>query len=258
MVFENSVITKLFDVMTIPIYGGISKQIQNRYAYGLTFCSTPTGKIIYELEGKEFVSDYSHALLLPMGRTYMLNGISTGEFPLINFFCDKPLNGNEFASFRLGSPNYYLSLYESIKEQLRHNRPHCYAKAMSLMYELISHLLADPDENTDGCLSLAAGFMDRNFSDPNLSMEQVARHAHISSGYLRKIFKEKYSIPPKKYILNARLMKSKEMLAGGDFLSIVDVALKCGFTNVYHFDRAFKDFTGCSPSEYIQRFSHKL
>ncbi len=258
MDIEYNAITKLFDVMTIPIYGGTSKQIQNRYGYGLTFCATPGGRIEYEYLGQRYVSDYDNAVLLPMGQTYMLNGIHTGDFPLINFYCAKPLNNDSFATFPLSTPGYYLQTYEQIRLLCRYNQPFCYARAMSLMYELISHLLVNPGDSENPCLASAISYIDMNYADPELSMDSVAAHSGISTGYLRKIFKDKYSVSPKKYILNSRMMKAKELLVSGKYPTVFEVAQSCGFTNIYHFDRVFREYTGCSPTEYIQRFAHKL
>ena len=38
MELDDIVVTKLFDVMTIPIAKGTKRPITNRYCYGLTFC----------------------------------------------------------------------------------------------------------------------------------------------------------------------------------------------------------------------------
>ena len=74
----------------------------------------------------------------------------------------------------------------------------------------------------------------------------------------RRMFKAQYSMSPKKYILNARIVKAKELLIGTSCLSISEIACACGFTNLYHFDRTFKVHTGCSPTEYLQTFGNNF
>lgn len=69
MELDDIVVTKLFDVMTIPIAKGTKRPITNRYCYGLTFCGTDGGRILYEYENRQYLSDYYHAVLLPMGRS---------------------------------------------------------------------------------------------------------------------------------------------------------------------------------------------
>ncbi|HBJ16728.1 MAG TPA: hypothetical protein DDY90_04900 [Clostridiales bacterium] len=64
--------------------------------------------------------------------------------------------------------------------------------------------------------------------------------------------------PPFSWILNARIVKAKELLIGTSCLSISEIACACGFTNLYHFDRTFKVHTGCSPTEYLQTFGNNF
>lgn len=77
MELDDIVVTKLFDVMTIPIAKGTKRPITNRYCYGLTFCGTDGGRILYEYENRQYLSDYYHAVLLPMGRSYLMSASKT-------------------------------------------------------------------------------------------------------------------------------------------------------------------------------------
>ena len=92
MELDNIVVTKLFNILTIPIAQGRKIQMTDRYGYGLTFCATKGGRIHYYYQDGTYLSDYDHAVLLPMGRDYSLEGICKGDFPLINFYCEQPLN----------------------------------------------------------------------------------------------------------------------------------------------------------------------
>ena len=254
---DNIVVTKLFNILTIPIAQGRKIQMTDRYGYALTFCATKGGRIHYYYQGETYLSDYDHAVLLPMGRDYSLEGICKGDFPLINFFCEQPLNNQEFAVFELSTPEYYLQTYEQIRNLSLYDRPFCNARAMSLFYDMLSHLMLASKANNPLLLP-AVSYMEKNYANPELTVEKIASQAHISVGYFHRMFKEQYSISPKKYILNARMAKAKELLIGKSYLSISEIARECGFTNVYHFDRSFKEHTGCSPTEYIQKFGNML
>lgn len=253
MNLESITVTRLFDVMTIPIPEGTKRPIRNRNGYGLSFCSTPGGKIIYEHNGKEFVSDCDHAIFLPQGKTYMLNGIHAGDFPLINFYCTDAFHTDEFITVEISGLNHYLQTYEQIKRLCVYNQPACYYKALSGFYEILSHLIMKPSESKNDILSPSIAYMEAHYAEASLSIEEIAAQSHISAGYFRRIFKEQFSISPKKYILNARIGHAKELLYGNPNLSITEISLLCGFTNVYHFDRMFRAQVGCSPSEYAFR-----
>ena len=113
-------------------------------------------------------------------------------------------------------------------------------------------------ETSNPLLSTAVSYMERNYADPELTIDQIAAEINVSVGYFRRMFKAQYSMSPKKYILNARIVKAKELLIGTSCLSISEIACACGFTNLYHFDRTFKVHTGCSPTEYLQTFGNNF
>lgn len=53
---------------------------------------------------------------------------------------------------------------------------------------------------------------------------------------------------------NGRSEKLRSVfLLSGSYASVAAVAESCGFGSVYHFCRAFKQHTGCSPTEYNRR-----
>ena len=65
MELDNIVVTKLFNILTIPIAQGRKIQMTDRYGYGLTFCATKGGRIHYYYQDGTYLSDYDHAVLLP-------------------------------------------------------------------------------------------------------------------------------------------------------------------------------------------------
>lgn len=257
MELDNIVVTKLFDVMTIPIAKGTKRPILNRYCYGLTFCATADGKIIYEYDDNRYLSDYYHAVLLPMGRSYLLNGERSGDYPLINFYCETPLNDRQFAVFEISNPQYFLQTYDRIKSLSLYNQNFCYARAMSLFYEMLSQLMITSGSRNP-LISTAVAYMERCYADPELTIDRVAAEINVSVGYFRRLFKAEFATSPKQYILNARIVKAKELLIGASYLSISEIACACGFTNLYHFDRTFKTHTGYSPTEYLQTFGSNM
>ena len=244
--------------MTIPIEVGTHRQISDRFAYGLSFCATSGGKLIYRHKGKEYISDHTNAILLPQGETYTLHGSGKGDFPLINFYAAPDFQVDHFELFKLDNPAYFLKTYNYIKNMCALDQPYCHAKAMSAFYDMLSHIMNNPFNSEDHLLSAALSYIDSHISEPELSVEDVSAQVHLCSGYFRRAFHSRYSMSPKEYITDCRITLAKELLAGGNEKNVTSVALKCGFTNVYHFDRVFKERTGCTPTEYIRRFGQFL
>ena len=73
-------VTDIKELFTVSSPKGRSEEIKNRKSYGLSFCAE--GKITYEIGGKQAVSDENHAVILPKGRSYSLNGEKAEYFPL--------------------------------------------------------------------------------------------------------------------------------------------------------------------------------
>lgn len=83
------------------------------------------------------------------------------------------------------------------------------------------------------------------YLSPNLewNSETLANNLGISNGYFRKIYKSQFKIPFKEDHINARINKAKSLLSDTN-LTIVEIALQCGFNNPSHFMRIFKKKSG--------------
>ena len=91
-------------------------------------------------------------------------------------------------------------------------------------------------------------YMEEFFAN-DLSAENIAAVVGISPSYLRTLFKKSEGESPIHYLNRIRIEHAKEMLTSKMF-HLDEVALSCGFQNVYYFSRVFKSFTGVSPGKY--------
>lgn len=91
-------------------------------------------------------------------------------------------------------------------------------------------------------------FVDEHLDDENLSAAAVARAHHVSVRYLNKLF-EREGTSIARWTKMRRLERCRIDLessaAAGRKIS--DIAFSHGFSNVSHFNRAFKARFGCSP-----------
>lgn len=90
--------------------------------------------------------------------------------------------------------------------------------------------------------------------EKDISIEQIARKVHISEPYLYTLFRQHIKASPHQYILEQRLKRARQLLAGGD-LPIKEIGVKCGFAGVENFYRAFNRRHDMAPGEY--RRKHK-
>lgn len=85
-----------------------------------------------------------------------------------------------------------------------------------------------------------------------LSVDGIAARLNLDRSYFSTLFKEQVGVPPGQYLINMRLEKAAElMLHHGE--SPTTAALSVGYTDIYHFSKAFKAKFGSSPRNYIKK-----
>lgn len=87
------------------------------------------------------------------------------------------------------------------------------------------------------------------YANPNLSLNWIADELDMSSIYLSRVYKQQTLATIVDVINNVRMERAKEHLENTD-LSIVDIAVKSGYTSSSYFHRMFKKSFGVTPSDY--------
>ena len=83
----------------------------------------------------------------------------------------------------------------------------------------------------------------------NLTLDAVARRFDVTPAHLSRSFKKATRFGFVEYINSQRIAESCRLLRTTD-LSVLEIALKCGFGSVTQFGRCFRDLTGSSPRAY--------
>lgn len=88
----------------------------------------------------------------------------------------------------------------------------------------------------------------------DLPLEALAQLAGMSTFHFCRVFRERLGATPHQFILSRRLARAKRLLwqqgEGRPPLSMVDVALLCGFSSSSHFAAQFKRHTGQTPLQW--------
>jgi AraC family transcriptional regulator len=88
--------------------------------------------------------------------------------------------------------------------------------------------------------------------DSDLTLTQLAAESGYSRTHFLRMFRGATGQSPHRYLLELRLNKAESMLTNFS-LSLVDIALACGFSSHAHFSTAFRSRYGVSPSAYRRR-----
>lgn len=105
-----------------------------------------------------------------------------------------------------------------------------------------------PPGTTTNAISIVVDYIDKNYQRP-LTLQELSTLVHFSPSYLSKLFHQTKGLTIKAY-LNQKRLENAEYLLKNSELTIQEVSQHCGFTNVSHFNRVFKQHTGTPPLEF--------
>lgn len=112
-------------------------------------------------------------------------------------------------------------------------------------------LLEDSDDITDGDLIRIKNIIDYTNENMyrNITLKEISGNMHLSYHFLSHFIKEKIGMSFQEYLNSIRLNKAVKLLSK-DEQSITSIAYASGFPSVNSFNRLFKKYYNCSPSEY--------
>lgn len=94
----------------------------------------------------------------------------------------------------------------------------------------------------------AIEFIDKNYKK-QISLEDVAKHVHISPSHFSRGFKEFTGINFIDYVTKKRIEEAKKLLLTTN-LNIGEVGLMVGYDDPNYFGRVFKNMVGMPPSKF--------
>jgi len=103
----------------------------------------------------------------------------------------------------------------------------------------------------DSAYVLVRTQLERHFTDPDLTIDMVARRLRVSRRYLESVF-ARHGRSPAAYLRSLRLDRAKNILASNS--TVTEAARRAGFSDVATFSRAFRRATGMPPAVWRQRY----
>lgn len=108
------------------------------------------------------------------------------------------------------------------------------------------------EELEDAFLATLNDLLETSYSNPNLSISNLANRMYIDRTQLYRKLKSKKGLTPQQYVLQFRLNKAA-MLFQKKQGSVSEVAYAVGFNSLSYFARQFREQFGVNPSEYIEK-----
>ena len=94
-------------------------------------------------------------------------------------------------------------------------------------------------------LSIVIQMMENNIEDP-ISPSILAKDVGMSTRQLERLFRRYLNRSPKRYYMELRLQKARNLLMQTD-MSVINVALACGFASPSHFSKCYRSHYNTTP-----------
>lgn len=126
-----------------------------------------------------------------------------------------------------------------------------------MLYEKFANIIRveNPDaeyisESDKQFLSKAMTIINDQIDASCVNVDELASKLAMSTSQFRRRLAAVANTTPQAYITSIRMQKARNLLDTDSSLTVLDVALRCGYDDQSSFTRAFKKFFGKSPTEY--------
>lgn len=105
------------------------------------------------------------------------------------------------------------------------------------------------DNHQSAIIHQARTYIENHFSDPDLSLNQVAAQVNLSPSHFSAIFSQAMGETYRDYLTRLRVEHAKECLRTTNLLCS-EIAYQCGYNDPHYFSYLFKKNTGLSPQSF--------
>lgn len=180
--------------------------------------------------------------------------INTSHIPLV-FLTAKTMQEDEIAGLRMGAVDYIFKPFNMLSLKLKvtnllKNRTDIHEKIKtSIILKPEDIELSSLDEIF---LKNAVEAVNKNLDDATFDVEKLSEELGMSSNQAYRKIKALTGQTAKEFIRSQRLKTSANLLLQKK-RSISEIIYMVGFSSPSYFTRCFKEYFGCTPSEYIER-----
>ena len=162
-----------------------------------------------------------------------------------------PLPMNELADLVVGADLIFRRNILNLREQL------LASSSIERMFSLVENFLLGqasyvlPSDSTTSCIEYAISSI---VSGPNrLCLQYLSDQIGFSQKHFINLFKAQVGVSPKQYLKIMRFQNAIVELENNQLMDWSQFALQNGYYDQPHFINEFKNFSGFTPSEYMQR-----
>lgn len=199
--------------------------------------------------------DYVHILMKP---EFMSENLISSEnifeiFSLSQFdTIEGEYTGSEMVSFRGNELITVSGIIDAMlleyKEKNSGYQTVLYGYMQVLFTMLIRKLKAKDYSKNNKVISDIVNYIDEHIAE-KISLNDIAASCFYNPSYFSRKFKDCYGKNLRSYIQEKRLEKAVKLLAETS-KSALEICSECGFADKTQFYKIFKEYYGCTPTEY--------
>lgn len=218
------------------------------------------------INGEDFYPKPGQLFLMPSGVKQSYSYINENRFK--KYWCHFTAKSGEMDIFSLLSIPFFVdvddknqpvlkSMFENLILLSGRKTLASVLEAKSRMTDIIAWYIDSCDMQGGITIKSSAVFkklekvhsyIREHLADP-ITVEELADLVHYHPNYFIRFFKQHMGTSPMQHINKMRLKKARELLFLED-IAVSVIAEKTGFNDISHFSRAFKHYTGFSPTEF--------
>ncbi len=127
------------------------------------------------------------------------------------------------------------------------------AAILALLFENVPHTLCSEVEYLDRKKAVArterlAAYIDENYRY-GISLSALAEKEGLTPTYLSHFFVDKFGVTFREYVNNIRFENALRLMSAPK-MSMIEIAMQSGFSDVKYMTRTFAARFGCTPKEY--------
>ena len=193
---------------------------------------------------------------LPEGKTkrYDVDRHEAGDCIFVSFHADRVLSHEAFV-LDVGHNEKIGTLFKKLFSTWVGKNEGYFFQSLSLLYSIFAQLQNDyyvPKAHYTK-IKPALSYIHEHFLREEITVDTLASMCDMKVSYFHRLFKEKYGVSPKKYIIGLKINHACELLRLERY-TVTQIADLCNFSDIYFFSRQFKEYMGITPTQFINKY----
>ncbi len=214
-----------------------------------------SGKTSILFGGKQLDTKPNTIRLLPKGEfgEYVVDRIEAGSCIDVFFDTDVSLSNEAFVCD--GNNKKISELFKKIFAKWVSREEGYYFECLSLLYKIFAEMQKTRYATREQATKIqpAVDYIHNHFMKERICSEKLSELCGVSYSYLRRLFISEFGTTPKKYAVQLKINHACDLLRSKRF-SVTQISNMLGYESVSFFSRQFKEYSGISPTAFLQKY----